>query len=470
MNKFVIFTRSLACIPRGCEIMWAESFEMRTFLTVWIGQFVSQTGTAMTRFALLIWVYDQTGSATAVALLGFFSYLPFILASPLAGVWVDRLDRRAIMLLADLGAAVMTAGILGLYTSGNLAIWHLYLVQALSGAFEAFQLPAYAATITQLLPKKHYARAAGLRSMADSGAQILAPVLGGLLIARAGLPAVLLVDLLTFAAALATLLVVRFPRIEPARTAEPATPGAFRRELSSGFRYIWERPGMLGLMWILTGINLIAALTWFAILSPMVLARTGGDELALAQVQSALGAASVIGGVAVSLWGGPRRKVHAILAGAALSFLSGDLLLGLGRTVSAWVAAAAMGSFFIPFITSNYQAILQAKVPPQLQGRVFSANSMVRIACMPLGFLLGGLLADRWLEPALRTQGPLANLFLPLVGAGPGAGMAVMFLATSILGTVMSLSGYLSPAVRQIETDLPDHDEIELAGSVPNAG
>jgi hypothetical protein len=188
----------------------------------------------------------------------------------------------------------------------------------------------------------------------------------------------------------------------------------------------------------------------------------------LAQVQSALGAASVLGGLAVSVWSGPRRKIHAVLAGAALSFLCGDLFLGLGRTVSTWVLAAGMGSFFIPFITSNYQAILQIKVPPSLQGRVFSANTMLRIASMPAGFLLGGLLADRWLEPAMRAEGTVAELFVPLVGSGPGAGMAVMFLGTALLGTGISLSGYLSPAVRRIETDLPDHDEHAPAG-VPDS-
>jgi hypothetical protein len=151
---------------------------VRTFLIIWLGQFVSRVGTAMTRFALLIWAYQQTGAVTTVALLGFFGFLPYVLLSPVAGVWVDRLDRRKVMLLADLGSGIVTAALMGLYFSGGLAIWHLYAAEALTAALDAFQGPAYSAASTVLLPKELYGRAGGLRSMADDGARILAPFPG----------------------------------------------------------------------------------------------------------------------------------------------------------------------------------------------------------------------------------------------------------------------------------------------------
>jgi len=120
---------------------------VRIFLVIWLGQFVSRVGTAMTRFALLIWAYQQTGAATTVALLGFFGFLPYVLLAPLAGVWVDRLDRRKVMLLADLGAGVVTGGLLALYFAGELAIWHIYAAEAITAVLDAFQGPASSITL-----------------------------------------------------------------------------------------------------------------------------------------------------------------------------------------------------------------------------------------------------------------------------------------------------------------------------------
>lgn len=155
---------------------------LKTFTIIWFGQLVSLVGTAMTRFALLTWTYRQSGDAATVALLGFFSFAPYVLVSPLAGVWVDRLNRRRLMLLTDLGAGLMTILMLGLYASGHLEIWHLFLASGLTGAFEAFQKPAYSAATTLLIPKKHYSRASGMRSIADSASQIAGPFLAGILL------------------------------------------------------------------------------------------------------------------------------------------------------------------------------------------------------------------------------------------------------------------------------------------------
>ncbi|MDQ4075124.1 MAG: hypothetical protein M3220_02630 [Chloroflexota bacterium] len=198
----------------------------------------------------------------------------------------------------------------------------------------------------------------------------------------------------------------------------------------------------------------------------MILARSGGDEIALANVQGALGAAGLVGGIVVSVWGGPKRKIHGALGITAISFLLGDGLFALGRNVSMWVAAACLGAFFIPILVGSNQAIWQAKVPPAVQGRVFSVVGMLRQAMTPLGYLMGGLLAERWLEPAMMPNGSLAPLFDSLVGVGPGAGMAVMFLATALLGCAMSLFGYLFPSVRNVEEELPDYDDPVLSSAV----
>lgn len=431
---------------------------MKTFLIIWFGQFVSQIGTALTRFALLVWLYQQTGSALDVALLGFFAFLPSCIISPLAGVWVDRLDRRQVMLLADLGAGLTTMALLGFYLTGGLQIGHLYAAQVLAGIFEAFQSPAYAAMTTLLVPKAHYARVNGLRSLAQNSAMVIAPFLAGLLLLWLGVGGVMIVDLCTFGIALLTLLLVRVPR--PLLQTEPAATGGkqtFWADLRAGVRYTWARPGLVGLMVVYTLMNFAAALTYFSTLPAMILARSAGDQLALAIVQGAIGGAAVAGALLISLWGGPRRKIHGVLAGAGLSFLLGDLFLALGHDLRGWVIGAIIGAIFIPLIDSSNMAILQAKVAPAMQGRFFALFHMARQSLVPVGYLLGGLLADRWLEPGMMPGGALAPTVGWLVGTGPGAGIALLFAVNSLFGAALSFGGYLFPVVRNIETDLADH-------------
>lgn len=436
----------------------------RTFATIWAGQLVSLLGTGMTRFALLIWAYQQSGAATTLALLGFFSWVPFILVSPFAGVWVDRWDRRKVMLFADLGAALMTLIVLTLLLAGKLAIWHLFVLEAVASACEAFQSPAYSAATTQLLPKEQYARASGMRSMAQDAALIGGPLLGGMALALFGLPAVLGLDLLTFAVAFGTLLFVHIPALGLPQDEVTNAQESFWQRLQVGFRFILARKGLVALTLIFTGINFFAILTYFSVLPALILARTGGDEVALAIVQGTLGAAGLIGGLAVSTWGLPKRKIHALLLGTAISFLGGDLLFAVGRSLPVWIAGACIAAFFIPYIIAASQTIWQSKTPPHLQGRVFSVQAMLRNLAAPLAYLLAGPLADQVFGPAMQPDGVWAARFGWLVGTGPGAGIGLMFVCTAFLGSLMSLSGYLIPALRQVETALPDHDETAMIG------
>lgn len=429
---------------------------MRTFFIIWFGQLVSLIGTAMTRFALLIWTYQQTGQATAVALLGFFSFVPYVLVSPLAGVVVDRYDRRWVMILADMGAGFMTIGLLILYQADGLQIWHLYVAQALAGLFEAFQLPAYTAVSTTLVSKAQYGRINGLRSTANAAAEIIAPLSAGLFVTLIGIDGVMLFDVTTFLVAMLTLFLVRLPHNHKPKPTEESEP--FWQEVTAGLRFITARRGLLGLLITWVGINLFAALTYFAILPPMILARSGGSEMALASVQGTLGAAALVGGLVMSVWGGPRRKIHGALGFTAVSFLFGDFLFAIGRSLPVWLMAAAVSSFFIPLLVGSYRAIWQAKVPLEMQGRVFAVQGALQTAAMPVGYLLAGPLADHLFEPAMMPGGALADALGWLVGTGPGAGMGLMFVGTAVLGCLMSLSGYLTADVREIETRLPDHD------------
>lgn len=430
---------------------------MKTFLIIWFGQLISLMGTAMTRFALLIWAYDKTGDATTLAMLGFFSFGSYVLASPIAGIWVDRWDKRKVMIFADLGAGFMTIGMLSLYAANGLEIWHLYVAETLTGVFDAFHLNAYSVTTSLLVPKNQYARIGGLRSLAYHGSKIGAPFIAGFLLAFIDIDGVMWIDVVTFLTAVGTLLFVKIPRPAVSKDGLDAR-GNMWQEIKFGFRYIYQRPGLRGLLGIFMGMNFIATLTYFGVLPAMILARSGGDEVALASVQGALGLGGFIGGLIISIWGGTKKQIHMILAGAGISFFLGDFMFAVGRDTLPWVFAALSAAVFIPAIASADRAIWQRKVAPDVQGRVFSVKAMLQESMMPIGYLMAGPLADKVFEPAMMPNGALADTFGWLVGTGAGAGMGLMFVGTWLAGTILSLSGYIFASVRNVEEDLPDHE------------
>lgn len=423
----------------------------KTFYQIWSGQVVSLVGTAMSRFALMIWAYQQTGSATTLALLGFFNFGAIVLCSSFTGSVVDRFKRKHVMLLADSCAALVSVCILLLYFSGGLEIWHLYLLQALSGMFEAFQYPAYQASITLLVPRDDFTRAASLNGLAESSSRVLAPVLAGLLLPVAGIQSILLIDLATFLVAFMTLVAAKIPQ-----PAGPASKEEKTISAKAGWDFIRLRPGLVGLIFVFAAINLFAGLTYYSIIAPMILARSGNSTLTLSWVEAALGLGGIAGGVLLSIWGGPRQRVKGMLIVTGLSFLLGDGLFAFGRSLPVWVLAGFISNMSVPFISAPNQAIWQAKTPPELQGRVFALRGMLQMVTIPIGYLAAGPLADHIFEPAMMVGGNLSQTFGWVSGVGPGAGMGLMFAITALCGLLTGIISYAVPAVRHVEQDLPD--------------
>jgi MFS family permease len=435
---------------------------MTGFTIVWIGQVISLLGTRMTWFALTIWSYGvaEEAKATVLASVWITSFAPTVLLSPVAGALVDRWNRKLVMMLSDLGAGLMTGVVLLLYATGNLQIWHLYLTGAVSAAFQAFQFPAYSAAVTTMLPKEQYARASGMMSLAEGAAGIFGPLAGGILLGPIGTAGIMGIDVVTFIVAIVALLIVHIPQPETTEAGRTGQ-GSLWKESLYGFQYILKRPSLLGLQMVFLAINLTGTFG-FTVLAPLVLARTGEDELALGAIQSVMGVGGLVGGLLLSIWGGPSRKVHGVLMGMALSSLLGQMVLGLGMGQVVWSLGAFFSSFFIPIINGSNQAIWQAKVAPDVQGRVFAARRLIAQISV-LAALIAGPLADYVFEPAMMPERSLARAFGWLVGTGPGAGMALMFVITGILGTLVGLGGYAFPAVRNAEDILPDHDAVAEA-------
>jgi MFS transporter, DHA3 family, macrolide efflux protein len=432
-----------------------ETQGIRAFAIVWFGQVVSLLGTSMTGFALPIWVFGQTERVQELALVGLAFTLPLILLSPVAGAIVDRYDRKLMMMVSDLAAGLMTVLIFVLVSTDNLQIWHLYITSAISGAFQTFQWPAYSAAISVMIPKRHYARANGMISLTESGSHIFAPLLAGALLGVIGLRGILLIDIITFLFAIGTLLAVTIPN--PPRTAEGAAgQGSLLRESAYGFQYIFARPSLLGLQLIFLAGNFFMTMA-FTTMAALILARTNQNELIFGTTQAIGAAGGLAGGLLMSVWGGPRRLVHGVLGGWALSGVA-LVIVGLGRGLPVWAAGLFLGALLGPVINGSNQAIWQAKVAPDVQGRVFSVRRLIAWLTNPVAQLAAIPLADRLLGPAMLEGGSLAPIFGPLVGAGPGAGISLIFIFAGAVAALVGLSGYLIPAIRHAETLLPDHE------------
>lgn len=437
---------------------------MRAFTIIWIGQIVSLLGTAMTNFGLTIWAYEKTGQATALAMIGFFFITPMVVLSPVAGAIVDRSNRKLMMMLSDLAAGLTTIVVLVLFATGNLQIWHLYFTAAISGAFQTFQWPAFSAAMSLMLPKEQYGRANGMLELANMGSNIFAPILAGALLAFMGLSGILIIDIVTFSFAIGALLFVYIP--QPERTeAGRSGEGSILQESVYGFKHIFRRPSLLGLQLVFTIGNFFASLG-MALLAPMILARTDNNEMALASVQSAGAVGGVVGGVIMSAWGGPNRRVHGVLGGWILGSLFGETVLGLGQNLPVWAVAGFIFAFFVPIINASNQSIWQAKVEPDVQGRVFSTRRLIAWLILPFAQLVAGPLADQVFEPALQEGGRLADTFGWLVGTGDGAGMALILVFCGICGACVGASGYLIRTIRSAEDILPDHDAAIEGGEV----
>jgi DHA3 family macrolide efflux protein-like MFS transporter len=423
-----------------------RSHGMRVFTIVWLGQTVSLIGSGMSWFAFSLWTWEQTGSATAWALILFLSYAPSILASPLAGVLVDRWNRKAILLLSDAAVAASTLIVLVLHSLGLLQVWHLYVIALVAGMCTALQVPAFTAAVSLMVAQEHYPRAQGMQGAAQALQAILAPLLAAALIKPVGLSGVLLVDLVTFLAALGTLAWVRIPQPPPTQPSTSA-PGLWQ-EMLYGFRYIAARPGLRALLLVVAGGCLFEALG-LSLVTPMLLARSGNDEVLLGGVQSVGAAGGLLGGAWLIVWGGPRRRIHGVLLAWALSNALGLCLMGLGTAFWMWALASFCYGFFTPVVDASDTAIWQTKVAPGGQGRILSTQRfLVQIPTL-VGTLLAGPLADQVFEPALAAQGP---------GAGPGLGMAALMILAGAATAALMLGSYAFPVVRCVEDQLPDYD------------
>ena len=434
------------------------------FTIVWVGQLVSVLASNMSGFALTIWAFQKSGSATVLGLVQLSFTLPFLLISPIAGAMVDRYNRKLMMMVSDLGAVLATTCLLLLNAADLLQIWHMCAASVVYGLSASFQWPAYMAAISVMVPKEQYGRANGMMSLIDSGPAVFSPILAGLLLPLISLTGILALDVVTFFLAIGALLTVHVP--QPEKTEEgQAGKGSLLSEAVYGFKYIFARRSLISLLTVILCLNLVHGFSG-ALFAPMILLRTANNSASLGAVESAFAIGGVLGGLIVSAWGGFKKRIRGMLIGWSLYAVFGLILFGLGRSLYMWIPVAFVAAINFPLTQSASNAIWQSKVAPDVQGRVFSARRLIAWLVDPIMPVLSGLLADHVMEPAMNENSGLAQIFGGLVGTSPGSGMALLFVISGLLYLTVTAAAWFLPVIRNVETILPDHDQIEKLAAI----
>lgn len=431
---------------------------MQGLFIIWLGQMISGIASSITFFALPIWILNKTGaSGSALAYWESFFFASYLIVVLFAGVFIDRYNRKTMMLVYDFLLLSATAILLVLESSNKLEVWHLYLSAVFQGVGFAFRLPSYSSVITILVPRKQYVRANGMISLLYDTPEIFGPVLAGILYLAVGLNGILALNLITFVFSIGALLFVDIPPIP--RTSEgQLSHNGFLREAMYGIIYILKRPGLLGIELIFFFGNFFSGIALsVTALYTMVFLRTGGNLEIAGTVQSSGALAAVMVGVFFGIFSRIKKPVRAILLGWILSSVFGLTLLGIGQILIVWLIAKVIDSAFGPVVDVAMETFLQTKIPPDIQGRVFSASDFIAQAVIPITPLLAGYFGEKIFEPAMSTGGTLAHTFGWLVGTGPGAGFGLMIFLCGVGGALVGLWGYFSPAIRNADETLPDY-------------
>lgn len=426
---------------------------MRTFTILWFGQLVSAIGSTMTYFGSVIWMWSLSESATTLSLGGFFGIATSLVLTLFSGIIVDRVNRKLLILISDLVAGLSTVVLLILSLNNNLEIWHLYVAIAINTPFNQIQILAYQASISLLVPPQNYTRATSMGAALNYGSSILAPALAGICYPAIGLVGILVIDILTFGVAIATLLLTPIPQPQPSDSEklsqQTLSQQTIWKQITFGFSYVWPKSGLLALLTVTTLFG-FAHDIGAAIYEPMILARSGGDSNILGFAASAAGAGGITGAIIVSIWGGTKRRINGVLSGMMGAGIS-KIIFGLGQTAFVWIPAQFCSSLNFPLMGSSDTSIWLTQVSPDIQGRILAMRSLMRQSVSAIAYLIAGPIADYIFEPAMQPGGVLSPFFSPLFGTGKGAGIALLYVMSSVGLFTIGFWGFQSKTLKNVE-------------------
>lgn len=423
---------------------------MRTFFALWIGQLQSMLCSALTGFGMSVWIYQRTGSATQFAMNSLFMVVTGLVIGQVSGAIADRWDRRRMLLCSDLGMAANTIVIATLLLLGRLEVWHIYLITVSGAVFNSFRWPAMNGIIVQITPREHLSRANGLMFAGETTSSIIAPLLAGTLMVLIGLPGILVIDAVSFLMFLAILLVIRIPRLtRPAR--EERRKPSLTREIAEGWAFVYRRPGLVGLLVFSTLSNFLFGVVE-VLFTPLVL---GAGSVALLGWSSSIAASGMLaGGLLMSAWGGPKRRIRFFFTMVAVQGALA-VLVGIQPSIPLIIAGAAGYMFVFPLLGSTQQTLWQTRVPHHMQGRIGAVRNTVSSAALPAALLIAGPLADRVFKPLLVAGGALdGSVIGRVLGTGPDRGIGLLFVVMGVLSIAAAALAYLYPRIRHVEQEL----------------
>lgn len=353
------------------------------FLTA---QTISLFGSSLVQFAIIWYITLSTTSGKMLTISTICGFLPQIVISLFAGVWIDRYNRKNMIMLADCAIAISTLTVAILFLTGHNNIWLLFTVLLVRSAGTGIQTPAVNAILPQIVPKEHLMKVDGIFSTIISMIMFLSPAVSGAILTFATIETTFLIDVVT---AIIGVGLTYFIAIKPH---EPNVCESCIQDIKNGFTYLRENPFLKKLL--IFQLLVIILVSPAAFLTPLMVARTFGTEfwrLSASEMTFSLGAA--LGGILIAVWGGFKNRMHTtILAG----LFYGIMMIALGLSPLFWIYLffnTLIGIAF-PCYNSPITVMIQEKVEPSMQGRVFSFVQITNSCALPLGMVLFGPLAD----------------------------------------------------------------------------
>jgi amino acid adenylation domain-containing protein len=429
---------------------------MRRFGAVSVGQLVSLTGTMLTAWAIPVWLYLATGSLLTIGISGVSVVVPILLATPIAGAVADRYNRRTVMLCAGSVAAIVELTFALLLIRGDPPVVAVYAMVLLLSFAGTFQRISFSAAIPQLVPKRFLGHANGIAQLINGAAQLFVPLIAAALLAAIGLRGILLIDVTSYAFALLVLALVRFPNLMGRKRKE-----TFGQEVLGGLRIYWGNPGFRASIMVHGFGNLLYAAP-VLLAPPLVLAF--GSTADVGRVAFAEGIGGLVGGLIVSVWGGPRRRR---MIGNLLVIAASGIFVAI-TGIQANMTIIMIGVFgtglFLAIANGIYVTVIQVKMPQRYHGRVLALNQTLTWSTLPFGFLLL-VPASGLLEPLMAPDGRLANSLGPIIGTGPGRGLGLAFVLFGVLMTVNALFGLTVRRLRRLDLEVADSLPDDLIGA-----
>ncbi|WP_336250359.1 MFS transporter [Stomatohabitans albus] len=391
---------------------------MRYFYLLFTGALITSIGTGMTTFALSVDAFQTYGTASVVAAIQLAGFAPLVLTTPIAGVLADRFDRRILMIIGDGGSMLGLALVLWNVTQPDpqlsVTLVGLVLSSLLAGCTE----PALRATVSDVVPPTHYQRSSGLLQIAASSKFLLSPIMAAGLLAIAGLPSVLVLDMSTCIITVGCTILVR--RAIGTKTVS-GNHDSIRAELLGGYHIITQTQPVWTVVMIFTALIVVLG-GLQTLFKPILLPLTSVSMESIAESISATGL--IAGGAVVSILSN-KSPWRLISLGAGLIGV-GMLLLPLVPH-PAWITLAAFVVFFaLAVVNAGGDVVVRTHIPNAFQGRVWGVIGFISQLGFLVAYLITGPLADLGFEPLLAQGGLLANSLGSVIGSGPGRGSALL--------------------------------------------